>query len=317
MAYEPVAVEGLNPLREAMRAYVSGNRDHVIALVRRDQDVRELDAFGLMYLVHELHSRGTEHTESKCAALVFMAPCPHTDDMTDAWLELTEALISVAGERGAQCLVAEAPEAGREVEVLQRAGFSPLIHQDVMKIGMIPEGMDIPEVEGLRQQEDKDDAYVKLLSMRVVPKLVQKAEASIDLTRLTHRTDFGFLLMHKQEPIGHISLRQGRRAYGMQVLFRQEAEDLVEPVLKHALGTVCDRNRRPVYCMIPSYQSWLLPVLDDIGFMHVTSNAIMVKHLTARVRQPVWSIQPNTAHTNLIKSETKLQSQKSNVKPEG
>jgi hypothetical protein len=68
--------------------------------------------------------------------------------------------------------------------------------------------------------------------------------------------------------------------------------------------------------MVPSYQSWLLPVLDELGFMHVTSNAIMVKHLTARVRQPVWSIQPSAAHTRLIKSETKLQSQKSNVKPQ-
>jgi hypothetical protein len=316
LAYESAASDGLNPLREAMRAYVSGSRDHAVALVRRRQDSREVDAFGLMHLVP---ARSSSTDEPRCAALVYMAPCPQSDEMEDAWTELAEAFVAHGAARGAQCVVAETPEDGHEVEALHRVGFSPLIHQDIMKLGALPEEMDAPDVIGLRPQTDKDDAYVKLLSMRMVPKLVQKAEASTDLTRLTHRADCGFLLMRNQDPIGHVSVQVGRRGYGMQVMFRQEAEDLAEPVLQYALANLCDRTRRPVYCMVPSYQSWLLPILDNLGFIHVTSNAIMVKHTTARVRQPVWSIQANTSnrHTKLIKSETKLQSRQSNAEPKG
>jgi hypothetical protein len=305
LAYEPFAVDGLNPLREAMRAYVSPGRDHAIALVRRDQD-RELDAFGLMHIIP---NRNTSQSEPRCAALLFMAPSPATDELQDAWTGLSESFCVAAGERGAQCVVAEAPEAGREVEALTAAGFSPLIHQDIMKLASIPKDFEAPEILGMRKQEEKDEAYVKLLSLRVVPRLIQKAEASTDLTRLTHRTDCGFLLMSESEAIGHVSVRQGRRGSCMQVLFRPEAEDLAETALRYVLANLCGRPR-PVYCMVPSYQSWLLPIFDELGFSHVTSTVVLVKHLTARVRQPVWSIQPGTAHANLIKTETKLQPHK-------
>ena len=311
LAYEPAAVDGLNPLREAMRAYVSASRDHTVALIRRDPNARELDTFGLM---SQVQVRTSDQDETTYAAMTYMAPCPLTDELVDTWTELTEAFCMYAGEHGVQCIVAETPESSREAEALQRVGFSPLMHQDIMKLAALPAEIEAPDVLGLRAQEERDEAYVKLLSMRVVPKLVQKAEGNTDLTRLTHRTDCGFILMRNQEPFANISLQQGRRGYGMQVLFRQEAEDLAEPMLQYALSNLCDKTRKPVYCMIPSYQSWLLPVLDELGFSHITSNAIMVKHTTARVRQPVWSLQPNQAHTKLIKGETKLHHHKSDVK---
>ena len=140
----------------------------------------------------------------------------------------------------------------------------------------------------------------------MVPKILQKADGGIDLTRLTHHTDCGFVLMHEQEPYGHISFQVGRRGFGMRATFRHEAEDLAEPALQYALANLCDKSRRPVYCMVPSYQSWMLPILDNLGFTHITSSMIMVKHTTARVRQPVWSVQPVQAHSKLVKGDTKL-----------
>lgn len=311
LAYEPVAVHGLNPLREAMRSYVSAGYDRTVALIRRDPDARELDSFGLMSVVP---SHGNDHDDAKYAAMLFLAPYPQNDDLTDAWAELAEAFVVYAGEHGVQCIVAETPEAGNEAEALHRVGFSPLMHQDIMKLGALPEEMETPDVIGLRALEERDETYVKLLSMRVVPKLVQKAEGNTDLTRLTHHTDCGFILLRNQEPMAHISLQQGRRGYGMQMMFRQEAEDVAEPVLQYALANLCDKSRRPVYCMVPTYQSWLLPILDNLGFTHITSNAIMVKHTTKRVRQPVWSLQTSQANTKLIvKSDSKLQSKKTHA----
>ena len=308
LAYEPVAVHGLNPLREAMRAYVSAGYDNTVAMVRRDADAREMDTFGLMELISAPGADGgSAKGGAKFASMLFAAPYPQNDELTDAWTELAEAFITYAGERSVQCIVAETPETSNEAEALHRVGFSALMHQDIMKLGALPEEMEAPDIIGLRPQDDKDEAYIKLLSMRVVPKLVQKAEGNTDLTRLTHQTDCGFILLRDQEPLAHISLQQGRRGYGMQVLFRPETEDLAESVLQYALSNLCDRNHKPVYCMVPTYQSWLLPILDNLGFTHITSNAIMVKHTTARVRQPVWSFQTSRANTKLINSETKLQ----------
>jgi hypothetical protein len=314
LAYELVAVDGLNPLREAMRAYISAGYDHTVALIRRDPNARERDTrdtFGLMQLIPV---RKAEQETARYAALLYMSPAAQNDEVEEAWAELAEAFVMYATENGVQCIVAETPESGHEAEALHRVGFSALMHQDIMKLAALPQEMEAPDVIGLRAQEERDELYVKLLSMRVVPKLVQKAEGATDLTRLTHRSDCGFILMRNQDPLAHVSFRQGRRGYGMQVLFRQDAEDLAEPVLQYALSNLCDRTRRPVYCMIPSYQSWLLPVLDGLGFTHITSNTIMVKHTTARVRQPVWSLQPNHAGTKLIKGETKLHHHQSNAR---
>jgi hypothetical protein len=304
LAYEPAAVHGLNPLREAMRSYVYAGYDRSVALIRRDPDARELDSFGLMSLIPE---RGDDPSEPKYASMLFAAPCPQNDGLTNAWSELAEAFVGYAADHGVQCIVAETPEASNEAEALRRVGFSALMHQDIMKLVAPPKDDNNPEVIGLRSQEDKDEAYIKLLSMRVVPKLVQKAEGNTDLTRLNHHTDCGYLLLRSQEPLAHISVQQGRRGYGMQLLFRPETEDVAEPMLRYTLANICGQDHRPVYCMVPTYQSWLLPILDNLGFTHITSNAIMVKHTTARVRQPVWTLQTSRANTKLINSETKLQ----------
>ncbi|MCL4504661.1 MAG: hypothetical protein M1140_01365 [Chloroflexi bacterium] len=305
LAYEPVAVDGLYPLRDAMRAYVSGGLDHAVTLVRRDQEAHQLDAFGLMYFVP---GRGSAQTETRFAVMVGMSPYPQNEELVGAWAELTEAFVSYGGEHGVESIVAETPESGNEADALRRVGFSPLLHQDIMKLGALPEQMDVPDVIGLRAQEDRDEVYIKLLSMRVVPRLLQKAEGTTDLTRLTHHSDCGFILMRDQEPMAHISLHQGKRGIGMQLLFRHDAEEMAEPTILYALSNLCDhRSRRPVYCMVPSYQSWLLPILDTIGFTHLTSNNIMVKHTTSHIRQPVWTVQPRHAHNQLIKGDTKLQ----------
>jgi hypothetical protein len=53
--------------------------------------------------------------------------------------------------------------------------------------------------------------------------------------------------------------------------------------------------RRPVYCTIRHYQSWLLPIFDELGFAHLVSTTLMVRHTAVRVQQPVWSTTPKGA----------------------
>lgn len=290
LAFEATAVEGVNPLREAMRAYMSPGPDDEVTLVRRG-DAGAPDAFCLMHLIS---GQDRDGRAPSCAALMYMAPDPNSDGHAEAWMELIDESARVAAERGASVIVAEAPENSGEAVALQGAGFTPVIHVDILKLATVPATLETGRAPGVREQvakDDRDDAYVKWLTQRVVPKPIQRPETSGDLTRVLHQSEWGFLLMRDNEALGYVSVSNGRRAYGVQVLFRQEAEPLAAGTLEHALAARCRRHIKPVYASVPMYQAWLLPAFGRLGFVHIASTVLMVRHVTALIRQPVWSRQ--------------------------
>ncbi|MGQ9904805.1 MAG: hypothetical protein ACUVRU_10910 [Anaerolineae bacterium] len=314
LAYELTAVDGLSPLREALRVYASGNSDHRAVLVRRSHD-QSGEAFGVLQLTSDpansAHNDGAagelrNGTRSRYAALVYMAPSPHTEDIAAAWTDLAQALVNYAAERGAVHVIAEAPDNGNEADALHSAGFSPLMHQDVLKLARVSEELDAPaeEMPNLRPQQDNDEPLIRLLAMRTVPKLMQRAESTSDLTRLSRRIDYGFSLFNKGELTGNVAIRRGRRGYSLQMLFHPSAEDQAEAALRYSLSRLCGRaGNRPIYCTVPSYQSWLLPALGRLGFVHITSNILMIKHTTAIVKQPVWSLDAKAAASGVAHSK--------------
>lgn len=288
LAFEATAVEGVNPLREAMRAYMSPGPDDEVTLVRRGDGLTP-DAFCLMHLIP---GQDRDGRAPACAALMYMAPDPNSDEHVEAWMELIDESARVAAERGASVIVAEAPENSGEAEALHGAGFTPVIHVDVLKLAIVPAVLDTGRAAGVREQltkDERDDAYVKWLTQRVVPKPIQRPDTPGDLTRVLHQSEWGYLVMRDNEALGHVSVSNGRRAYGVQVLFRQEAEALASGAIEHALAARCRRHAKPVYASLPTYQSWLLPAFDRLGFVHIASTVLMVRHVTAIVRQPVWS----------------------------
>ena len=118
--------------------------------------------------------------------------------------------------------------------------------------------------------------------------------AGTDPTRILHETRCGYVLVHAQEAGGHLSVNRGRRGCAMRLLFRRdvpEIKNLIAPVIEYALGGSCVPAGQPIYCMLPSYQSWLLPILHALGFVHVTTTALMLKHVAAAVRSPIWQDQ--------------------------
>jgi len=289
LACELAAVDGVSPIRDAMRATMSGGRDHAVVLVERDAE-HDLDAFGIMYVLPNQNGTSPEDDHvRRGAALIMMAPNPQTDELCEAWMYLAQEFASEAAQRGVHHIVAEVPESGGEFEALTGAGFAPLIQQDVLRLALKLDPEAAPQVAGLREQTKDDDAQIKVLHLRSAPKMTYQAEASFDLVRATHRMDRGFVLIRASELIAHVSVRQGRRGYGMQALFRPEAEADAKPMLQYALSHLLEKNPKPVYVTVRHYQSWLLPVLDQLGFTHVTSTMLMVRHTVARVTQPVWS----------------------------
>lgn len=286
LAFEAAALDGLNPLREAARSYVTPVVEDALTLIRRGNDGE--DAFALLKLIHPAE----KDKYPGCAALLFMAPNPDSEARAEAWGNLVDEAARVTGERGAGVMLAEAPDGSREAEVLQAAGFIPLIHQDVLKLAQGRDHADPPRPDGLREQnlkDERDDALVYWLAQKVVPKPIQRAETGMEPNRVLHTPQWGYLLAQGGEPLGHISISQGKRAYGVRVLMRPEAEPLARAAVAYALAARCRRMARPVYACIPAYESWVLHDFDALGFAHVASTLLLARHNTAKVRQPVWS----------------------------
>jgi hypothetical protein len=311
LAYELTAVDGVNLLRDAVTSYVTGGRDNNVVLIHRNAHesaatngnptAPNIDAFGLMQIVHD-----PNQTDGyKRAALVLMAPTPDSDETLECWMHLAQEFATHAATHGVHHIVAEPTEYGGEAEALQAAGFAPLIHQDVLKLAQLDALPDpaSAKLDGLRETTKVDEALIRMLHMRSAPKLTFQAELTSDLLRATTPATQSWVLTDGNgaggggggEVIGHVAVQEGRRGTGLHMLFRPKAEELALPILHHALAYVRKRKRAPVYCTVRAYQSWLLPVLDELGFVHITSTVLMVRHTAMRVQQPVWKEVPEAA----------------------
>ncbi len=299
LAFELSAVDGFLPMREVIRAYVSGNGDAASALMWHEAaEPANPVALSLMRVLH-----ADPHGEPLpgVATLQFIAPAPNSHTRFEAWSGLAESQAMLAASRGAGHTLAEAPEEGVELDALRAAGFSPWMHQDVLKLaGAPPQGGDevapwLKEMGG-----DADEASARWLTARVVPKPLQKAGVSFDLLGLAHRPAVSYLAMSDGETQGWLAVYSGRRAFSIRVMFRAEAEALLERSLKFVVSHLRRRAQRPVYCVVPSFASWQLPALDATGFAHVTSNVLMIRTALATVRQPVWSVELAAAHQKVV-----------------
>ena len=303
LAYELIAVDGINLLRDAVTSYVTGGRDHNVVLVDRDRKNNRdsTEAFGLMHILQDSEN-GDRHAPQHRAALILMAPGPQSDESVESWMYLAREFCSYAASHGVHHVIAEPPEYGGEAEALHGAGFAPLIHQDVFKLPSVERDLEGLSVPGLRDVTKADDPLVRMLHMRTAPKMTYQAEITSDLLRATTPSDEGWVLTQHNEVVGHVAIREGKRGYGLQMMFRPKAEELAKPMLQHALHHLSKRKRAPVYCTVRAYQSWVLPVLDDLGFSHITSTVLMVRHTAARVHQPVWSAIPEPAFAAATKA---------------
>ena len=318
LAYELIAVDGINLLREAVTSYVTGGRDHNVVLVDRDQQ-EGTEAFGLMHILTDpshAPNDADRSAQQRRAALILMAPGPQSDESVESWMYLAREFCTYAASHGVHHVIAEPPEYGGEAEALHGAGFAPLIHQDIFKLVAVEKESEAPQIAGLRDVTKADDPLIRMLHMRSAPKMTYQAEITSDLLRATTPSDEGWVLVQGSEVVGHMAVREGKRGYGLQMIFRPKAEELAKPMLQHALHRISKRKRGPVYCTVRAYQSWLLPVLDELGFSHITSTVLMVRHTAARVHQPVWSAVPETAFAAATKAIARHRSTINRVKRE-
>lgn len=258
---------GPNALFNALREVLpTGSRASTLVYRHRTQKDRAAAA--------QLHHRiGNHH-----ARIAFIGPADVLERAEG--LHLLDALIETAGIRGAHHLLAEVSEDSYAFEALRQTSFAIYARQRIWRLAGDSQVRQKTKIGAWRNIQTKDYAAVLALYHNLVPPLVQQIEPPP-----SRRRD---CLVHwgQEEVIGYMQLQHGPLGSWVQPFFHpsvENPEDLLGPLL---LKMHNDR-KKPLYVSVRSYQGWMDGMLHRLGFDAWQDQAVMVKHLVAKVRKPV------------------------------
>jgi len=214
-----------------------------------------------------IHSRGESF-----AKLLYLAP---SSRLADRQLpSLIEHLASQAGEWNAFHVTAEVDETSDVFPALRMAGFSVYAWQrlwDVSGVGKTESNHDV----GWRRAQSFDLPAAQSLHYQIVPPLLHPVEQA------PHRIR-GFI--HSENMKCYASVTSGMYGIVLTPLIHPD-ENNVSDKIGALVSSLPDRGGRRVYLNVRSYQTWLEPVLEDLGAKASPRQAVMVKHLVRLIQE--------------------------------
>lgn len=191
---------------------------------------------------------------------------------------IIEAMAVQVGERGGLRILAEVDSDHSLYECLRQVGFGVYARQRIWRLAGTGGGQTLP---GLRRaQASLDTAAVRFLYANLVPGLVQQVEAP------PANWPQGMVLYQGNELRVYVELRYGARGIWAQPFVHPDAGSIAEPLMR-MLRDLPYRRGRPVYVCVRSYQSWLEPVIEELGAQPSSPQAVLVRHLSLARRQAV------------------------------
>lgn len=208
----------------------------------------------------------------RSARLAFISP--DTVVPSPALPDLLDGMAMQAGEWGAFNLLAEVEENHPIFEVLRRGGYSVYAWQRIWQYqpGAVEET--IPVLWTTATASDK--MAIRALYQSLPPPLVQAADGAPEQPQ-------GLVYRQEGEVLAYTACAYGAR--GIYLLPQvhpgvRDAALLLASLAKH-LPTPLGRR---IYLGVRSYQAWLEPALEGLGWLSGARQALMVKHLTTSPR---------------------------------
>jgi hypothetical protein len=197
---------------------------------------------------------------------------------------LLENLVVQAGEWGASNVLAAVNETETVFTSLRRVGFTVYSRQEVWRVP------DWQHLDGAQREQEWQEATpldsepVLRLCNALLPLLVQRAEEGFSFCPK------GLVVRSEDQILAYVQVISGPRGICLLPLFHPQVTDL-RPLLV-ALTVKLKRLvlsplERPVYILVRSYQAGLSGVLEELGAEKLDEQALLVKHLAVRHRQPV------------------------------
>jgi hypothetical protein len=213
-----------------------------------------------------IHTRGETF-----AKLLYLAPSYHLD--APELPALIEHLTLQAGEWKAFHVLAEVDESSDVFPALRAAGFSVYAWQRLWDVSHFQK---TESGSGLkwRRMQSIDLPVVQSLHYQIVPPLMHPVEPASSRV-------MGFI--YSEDMKCYASVTSGMYGIVLTPLIHPEEHNVGEKIFELVAG-LPDRRGRKIYLNVRSYQTWLEPVLEDLGALASPRQAVMVKHLARLIK---------------------------------
>jgi hypothetical protein len=212
-----------------------------------------------------IHTRGETF-----AKLLYLAPSTHLND--PQLPELIEHLTKQAGEWKAFHVLAEIDETSKVFPALRTSGFSVYAWQRLWDVSQIQKTESINR-SGWKRMKSIHLPAIHNLHYQIVPQLLHPIEPAPNSTQ-------GFV---HEELKCFANITSGMYGVVLTPLIHPHEEDAAEKII--SLLNVVPNGNRKIYLNVRSYQTWLEPVLEDLGAKASQRQAVMVKHLVRLVKE--------------------------------
>lgn len=230
-------------------------------------------------VVGQLRMRQDEHN----AQIMLIAPGLSADVEDTEWLHLLDAMATEAGKRGAQTLMAEVDESSVMFELLRTAGFAVYSRQEIWQ--RLPDQVINAQPVELQTPTDADEMSIQSLYCHIVPGIMQQ------VSELPSSPMNGWVYRINGRIEAYVSMSEGRHGIYIVPYVHPDIYREMPGVLAAVIDQANRADRLPVYVRVRRYQSWLEEPLFKLGLTPIAQQAVMVRHLTASIRQPAF-VQP-------------------------
>jgi hypothetical protein len=220
--------------------------------------------------------------EDQNAHLVYVAPEPTENCDDTAWLHILDAMAREAGKHKAHALVAEVHENSLLFETMRTAGFAVYARQEIWRRqpGNHPAvDLDITLVE----QTDEDIPGIYALMAHTVPSLLQPIMPGPEYATT------GLLYRKNDRCEAYLAVSEGK--HGVYIVPYMDPDIVLEAsaVFDTAIRQIQRTSKAPVFVCVYRHQDWITGTLHQLGFERGRGQAIMVRHITAGVRQATFT----------------------------
>lgn len=233
------------------------------------------------------------------ADIVFLAPALDTNaDAVSIWYRLLAECAQQIGQKGGQRLFAQIANGNSIEEIFRQAGFAVYTREDVYRLDDWPSHLTKNKV--LRHQRARDSWNLLRLYAQLTPRTVQIAEGMLSPEGQGGKMGdwwdqsrgAGYVLQSDGELDGAVRVQRGNAAYWLRFWLNPQAQGYGETLLQGALSLLWAAPRRPIYCSVRDYASGLRAPLEQAGFRYLCTRSLLVKHTTARVKEPLIKLVP-------------------------
>ena len=211
------------------------------------------------------------------AHLVYLAPRLAETDSDTVWLHMLDSMAEQAGRSGAQTLVGEVDLNHRLFETMRQAGYAVYSRQVVWQRGPVADDS-APAALAVTPENVDDEIGIAALLGCTIPRIMQSVMGpSPEMHGLVYRLD--------GQVEAYLAYSEGKHGVYVMPFVHPEVLSEAPDILAAALQQIDRCRKLPVYLCVRGYQGWLENAARDLGFAPLLEQAVMVKHLTAGVRQ--------------------------------